>query len=125
VRLVGIQPMTGDHLEWQLSVEPGPEEQEASILLNLRPAQDPKKALRGVLEYNELAWLSPAPKTPAPKSSEWVLDLDELRRIFPDYFPMPWFTGKVRVVPSYPSMSLADMPRTGIEFGFDSSTPRA
>jgi hypothetical protein len=55
VRLVGIQPMTGDHLEWQLSVEPGSEEHEASILLNLRPAQDPKKALRGVLEYNELA----------------------------------------------------------------------
>jgi hypothetical protein len=125
VRLVGIQPMTGDHLEWQLTVEPGPEEQEASILLNLRPAQDPKKALRGVLEYNELAWLSPAPKTPAPKSSEWVLDLDELRRVFPDYFPMPWFTGKVRVHPSYPSMSLAGMPRTGIEFSFDSSTPRA
>ena len=51
MRLVGIQPMVGDHLEWQLTVEPGPEEQEeASILLNLRPAQDPKKALRGVLE---------------------------------------------------------------------------
>jgi hypothetical protein len=79
VRLVGIQPMAGHHLEWQLSVEPGPEEQEeASILLNLRPAQDPKKALRGVLEYNELAWLSPD-----PKSREWILDLDELRRIFP------------------------------------------
>ena len=78
MRLVGIQPMTGDHLEWQLTVEPETEEQEASILLNLRPAQDPKKALRGVLEYNELAWLSPA-----PKSSEWILDLDELRRIFP------------------------------------------
>jgi hypothetical protein len=110
VRLVGIQPMAGDHLEWQLSVEPGPEEQEASILLNLRPAQDPKKALRGVLEYNELAWLSPA-----PKSSEWILD----------YFPMPWFTGKARVHPSYPTMSLAGMPRMGIEFSFDSSTPRA
>jgi hypothetical protein len=120
VRLVGIQPMAGDHLEWQLTVEPGPEEQEASILLNLRPAQDPKKALRGVLEYNELAWLSPA-----PKSSEWILDLDELRRIFPDYFPMPWFTGKVRVQPSYPPMSLAGLPRMGIEFSFDSSTPRA
>ena len=125
MRLVGIQPMTGDHLEWQLTVSPGPEEQEASILLNLRPAQDTKKALRGVLECNELAWLSPAPKTPAPKSSEWVLDLDELRRIFPDYFPMPWFTGKARVQPSYPTMSLAGMPRTGIEFRFDSSTPRA
>jgi hypothetical protein len=49
--------MSGDHLEWQVTVEPGPEEQEASILLNLRLAQDPKKALRGVLEYNELAWL--------------------------------------------------------------------
>src|SRR5215208_6242781 len=59
--------MTGDHLEWQLTVEPGPEEQEASILLNLRPAQDPKKALRGVVEYNELAWLSPAPKSSAWK----------------------------------------------------------
>ena len=46
MRLVGIQPMTSDHLEWQLTVPPGPEEQEASILLNLRPAQDPKKALR-------------------------------------------------------------------------------
>jgi hypothetical protein len=120
VRLVGIQPMTGDHLEWQLTVEPGPEEQEASILLNLRPAQDPKKALRGVLEYNELAWLSPA-----PKSSEWILDLDELRRNFPDYFPMPWFTGKARVHPSYPTISLVGMPRMGIEFSFDSSTPRA
>jgi hypothetical protein len=120
VRLVGIQPMSGDHLEWQLTVEPGPEEQEASILLNLRPAQDPKKALRGVVEYNELAWLSPA-----PKSSEWIVDLDELRRIFPDYFPMPWFTGKARVQPSYPPMSLVGMPRTGIEFRFDSSTPRA
>ena len=119
VRLVGIQPMSGDHLEWQLTVEPEPEEQEASILLNLRPAQDPKKALRGVLEYNELAWLSPA-----PKSSEWILDLDELRRIFPDYFPMPWFTGKATVHPSYPPMSLAGMPRMGIEFRFDSSTPR-
>jgi hypothetical protein len=111
VRLVGIQPMAGDHLEWQLTVEPGPEE------------QDPKKALRGVLEYNELAWLSPAPKS--SKSSEWILDLDELRRIFPDYFPMPWFTGKARVHPSYPTMSLAGMPRMGIEFRFDSSTPRA
>jgi hypothetical protein len=120
VRLVGLQPMEGDHLEWQLTVEPGPEEQEASILLNLRPAQDPKKALRGVVEYNELAWLSPA-----PKSSEWIVDLDELRRIFPDYFPMGWFTGKARVQPSYPTMSLARMPRTGIEFSFDSSTPRA
>jgi hypothetical protein len=120
VRLVGIQPMTGDHLEWQVTVEPGPEEQEASILLNLRQAQDPKKALRGVLEYNELAWLSPA-----PKSSEWIVDLDELRRIFPDYFPMPWFTGKVRVHPSYPTMSLGGMPRMGIEFRFDASTPRA
>ena len=120
MRLVGIQPMAGDHLEWQLTVEPGPEEQEASILLNLRPAQDPKKALRGVLEYNELAWLSPA-----PKSSEWIVDLDELRRIFPDYFPMGWFTGKARVQPSYPPMSLAGMPRMGIEFRFDSSTPRA
>src|SRR5215203_1891827 len=98
--------MAGDHLEWQLSVEPGPEEQEASILLNLRPAQDPKKALRGVLEYNELAWLSPA-----PKSSDWILDLDELRRIFPDYFAMPWFTGKARVQPSYPTLSLVGMPR--------------
>ena len=78
MRLVGIQPMTGDHLEWQLTVEPAPEEQEASILLNLRPAQDPKKALRGVLEYNELAWLSPA-----PKSNEWIVDLDELRRNSP------------------------------------------
>ena len=123
MRLVGIQPMAGDHLEWQLTVEPGPEEQEASILLNLRPAQDSKKALRGVLEYNELAWLSPAPKSPALKSSDWILDLDELRRIFPDYFPMPWFTGKVRVQPSYPNMSLAGIPRTGIEFSFDSSTP--
>ena len=120
MRLVGIQPMTGDHLEWQLTVEPGPDEQEASILLNLRPAQDPKKALRSVLEYNELAWLSPA-----PKSSEWIVDLDELRRIFPDYFPMGWFTGKARVEPSYPTMSLAGMPRTGIEFSIDSSTPRA
>jgi hypothetical protein len=111
--------MTGDHLDWQLIVEPGPEEQEASILLNLRPAQDLKKALRGVVEYNELAWLSPA-----PKSSEWIVDLDELRRIFPDYFPMPWFTGKARV--HHPtSMSLAGMPRMGIEFSFDSSTPRA
>jgi hypothetical protein len=125
VRLVGIQPMTGNHLEWQLTVPPGPEEREASILLNLRPAQDPKKALRGVLEYNELAWLSPAPKSAAPKSGEWILDLDELRRIFPDYFPMPWFTGKARVHPSYPTMSLAGTPRTGIEFSFDSSTPRA
>ena len=113
--------MTGDHLEWQLSVEPGPEEQEeASILLNLRPAQDLKKALRGVVEYNELAWLSPA-----QNSNEWIVDLDELRRIFPDYFPMPWFTGKARVQPSYPPMSLAGMPRMGIEFSFDSSTPRA
>ena len=120
MRLVGIQPMSGDHLEWQLSVEPGAEEQEASILLNLRPAQDPKKALRGVLEYNELAWLSPE-----PKSSEWIVDLDELRRIFPDYFPMGWFTGKARVQPSYPTMSLAGMPRMGIEFSIDSSTPRA
>jgi hypothetical protein len=120
VRLVGIQPMTGDHLEWQVTVEPGPEEQEASILLNLRSAQDPKKALRGVVEYNELAWLSPS-----PKSREWILDFDELRRIFPDYFPMPWFTGKARVHPSYPTMSLAGMPRMGIEFSFDSSTPRA
>ena len=104
MRLVGIQPMSGDHLEWQVTVEPGPEEQEASILLSLRSAQDPKKALRGVLEYNELAWLSPA-----PKSSEWIVDLDELRRIFPDYFPMGWFTGKARVNPSYPTMSLAGM----------------
>jgi hypothetical protein len=40
-------------------------------------------------------------------------------------FPMPWFTGKARVHPSYPSMSLAGTPRTGIEFSFDSSTPRA
>ena len=125
MRLVGIQPMTGDHLEWQLTVPPGPEERGASILFNLGPAQDPKKALRGVLEYNELAWLSPAPKSPAPKSGEWILDLDELRRIFPDYFPMPWFTGKARVHPSYPTMSLAGTPRTGIEFSFDSSTPRA
>ena len=29
-----------DHLEWQVTVEPAPEEQEASILLNLRPGQD-------------------------------------------------------------------------------------
>ena len=120
MRIVGIQPMTGDNLEWQLTVEPGPEEQEASILLNLRPAQDPKKALRGVVEYNELAWLSPA-----QNSSEWIVDLDELRRNFPDYFPMPWFTGKARVRPSYSTMSLAGTPRTGIEFSFDSSTPRA
>jgi len=118
VRLVGIQPMTGDHLEWQLAVPPGPEEQEASILRWPEIEQDPKKALRGVVEYNELAWLSSA-----PKSSEWILDLDELRRIYPDYFPMPWFTGKVRVQPSYPTMSLAGTPRTGIEFSFDSSTP--
>jgi hypothetical protein len=102
VRLVGIQTMPGDHLEWQLTVPPEPEGQEASILLNLRPAQDPKKALRGVVEYNELAWLSPARKSAAPNSGEWILDLDELRRIFPDYFPMPWFTGKARVHPSYP-----------------------
>jgi hypothetical protein len=74
VRLVGIQPMTGDHLEWQLTVPPGPEEQEASILLNLRAAQDPKKALRGVLEYNELAWLSPTPKSPPRNlaSGYWI-----------------------------------------------------
>src|SRR5215218_3551079 len=104
--------MTGDHLEWQLTVEPGPEEQEASILLNLRQAQDPKKALRGVLEYNELAWLSPA-----QNSNEWIVDLDELPRIFPDYFPMPWFTGKARVHPSYPTMSLARMPRACYELG--------
>jgi hypothetical protein len=38
---------------------------------------------------------------------------------------MPWFTGKVRVHPSYPTMSLGGMPRMGIEFRFDSSTPRA
>src|SRR5215203_4089661 len=125
VRVVGIQPMEGDHLEWQLTVEPGPEEQEASILLNLRPAQDPKEALRNVVEYNELAWLSPAPKSAGPNPGEWILDLDELRRIFPDSFPMPWFTGRVRFHPSYPTMSLAGTPRTGIEFGFDSSTPRA
>jgi hypothetical protein len=118
VRLVGLQPMTGDHLDWQLTVPPGAEEQEASILLNLRPAQDPTQALRGVLEYNELAWLSPA-----PDSSEWILDLDVLRSSFPDYFPMPWVTGKTRVRPSYPTMSLAGAPRTGIEFRFDSSTP--
>src|SRR5215216_5722196 len=111
--------MSGDHLVWQVTVEPAPEEQVASILLSLRLAQDPKKALRSVLEYNELAWLSPA-----PKSSEWIVDLDELRRIFPDYFPMPWFTGKARVHRSYPTMSLAGMPRMGIEFSFDSSTPR-
>jgi hypothetical protein len=101
--------MTGDHLEWQLTVPPGPQEQEASILLNLRPAQDPTQALRGVLEYNELAWLSPA-----PNSSEGILDLDELRRIFPDYFPMPWFAGKARVHPAYPTISLAGTPRTGM-----------
>jgi hypothetical protein len=51
--------------------------------------------------------------------------LDELRRILPDYFPKPWFTGKVRVQPSYPTMSLAGMPRMGIEVSFDSSTLRA
>jgi hypothetical protein len=38
---------------------------------------------------------------------------------------MPWFKGKVRVHPSYPTMSLGGMPRMGIEFRFDSSTPRA
>jgi hypothetical protein len=38
---------------------------------------------------------------------------------------MPWFTGKARVHPSYSPMSLAGMPRMGIEFSFDSSTPRA
>jgi hypothetical protein len=48
VRLVGIQPMTGDHLEWRLTVEPGPEEQEASILLNLRQAQDPSTLRRSI-----------------------------------------------------------------------------
>jgi hypothetical protein len=37
---------------------------------------------------------------------------------------MPWFTGKARVHRSYPTMSLAGMPRMGIEFSFDSSTPR-
>jgi hypothetical protein len=121
--------MTGDHLEWQLTVPPGPEEQEVSILLNLRPAQDPRKALHGVMEYNEMAWLSHEmawlSRAPGFWSSEWIVDLDELRRIFPDYFPMPWFTGKARVQPSYPNMSLAGMPRTGIEFSFDSTTPRA
>ena len=116
--MVGLQPMRGDHLEWQLTGPPGPSDQGASLLVNLRPAQAPAQALRGVLEYNELAWLSPV-----PGSSEWILDLDELRKRFPDYFPMPWFTGKARVYPSYRTASLAVTPRTGIEFRFDSSTP--
>ena len=116
--LMGLQPIKGDYLQWQLTVSPEPEEQEVTILFSLRPTQDPTQALRGVLEYNELAWLSPA-----PDSDEWILNLDELRRIFPNYFPMPWFKGKARVYPTYRTTSLAGSPRTGIAFRFDSSTP--
>jgi hypothetical protein len=48
VRLVGIQPMTGDHLEWQLTVPPGPEEQEASI-----PLSYPIQLLGGLARQGE------------------------------------------------------------------------
>lgn len=117
MRLVGLQPLRGDYINWQLTVPPGEEEQEASILFNLRPTDDPARALHHVVQYNEIGWL-----TPISDSDEWMLDLDELRKSFPGYFPMPWFTGRVRVYPNYPATSLAGTSRTGIEFSVDSST---
>jgi len=141
MRLVGLHPMVGDYVYWQLTVPPREGEQEVSILFNLRPTDNPVQALHYILQYNEITWLSPA-----PEHGEWILDLDELRRSFPDkYIPMSWFGGtvqvypsgipdyppmswsmeRIRVPPSYPETSLAGTPRTGVEFTFDASTPKA
>jgi hypothetical protein len=117
MRVVGIQPLVGDHLEWQLTVPPEREEQGASILFNLRLVDNPMRALQSVARFNELTWLSPA-----RDFNEWVLNLDELQKRFPDYFPMSWCRGRVHVYPTYPTRDMVGTPRTGIEFRFDSST---
>jgi hypothetical protein len=120
VHLVGLQPINGDHLEWQLTVPPKHEDQGVTILFNLRDTEDPTQALHYVAQYNEIAWLSPI-----QDSDEWTLDLDELRRIHPDYFPMSWFAGRVRIPPAYRDTFIGSNRRTGIAFTFDSSTPKA
>jgi hypothetical protein len=121
VHLVGLQPIMGDHLEWQLTVPPTHQNQGVTIFFNLRATDDPLGALHHVAQYNEIAWLSPT----TADFAEWILDLDELRRSYPDHFPMSWFAGRVRIPPAYRDTFTGSSPRTGIEFSFDSSTPKA
>jgi hypothetical protein len=114
VRLAGIQPLTGDHLEWQLISPPEEGERVASIFFNLRPRDDknPLQALHHTIQFNEVTWLSPI-----RGSDEWALDLDELGRWFPeDFFPVGLPTGLLRVRYHQAVTSMAGTPRWGIEF---------
>jgi hypothetical protein len=120
VCLAGIQPIKGDFVHWQLTVPAAGDEQEARMLFNLRPTNDPINALRRVVEYNELRWLSPI-----PNANTWALDLNGLRSSFPAWLPMSWVVGRVRVSPTWRASDMAGSPRTVVEVRAHASMHKA